>query len=47
MEAWAEGSYQKLWQALILSKVVPNARVAKELLDELIEANQAFWPELH
>jgi maltose-6'-phosphate glucosidase len=27
--------------------VVPNARVAKELLDELIEANQAFWPELH
>lgn len=47
VEAWAEGSYQKLWQALILSKVVPNARVAKELLDELIEANQAFWPELH
>jgi maltose-6'-phosphate glucosidase len=25
---------------------VPNARVAKQLLDDLIEANQEFWPEL-
>ncbi|HCM89087.1 MULTISPECIES: 6-phospho-alpha-glucosidase [Vagococcus] len=47
VEAWAENSYQKLWQALILSRTVPNARVAKELLDDLLEVNKDFWPELH
>lgn len=46
VEAWAEGSYQKLWQAITLSKVVPNARIAKELLDELLEVNKEYWPEL-
>lgn len=46
VEAWAEKSYQKLWQALTLSKTVPNARVAKQILDDLIEANKEFWPEL-
>ena len=46
VEAWVEKSYQKLWQALTLSRIVPNARVAKELLDDLIEANKDFWPEL-
>ena len=46
VEAWEEGSYQKLWQALTLSRIVPNARIAKEILDELIEVNQEFWPEL-
>lgn len=47
VEAWAEGSYQKLWQALTLSRIVPNARVAKQILDELIEVNVEFWPELN
>lgn len=47
VEAWEEGSYQKLWQALILSKIVPNARIAKQILDELIEANKDYWPELN
>ena len=46
VEAWEEGSYQKLWQALTLSKIVPNAGVAKQLLDDLMEANKEFWPEL-
>lgn len=46
VEAWSEKSYQKLWQALIVSKIVPNATVAKQILDELIEANKEFWPEL-
>jgi len=46
VEAWTEGSYQKLWQALMLSRIVPNARIAQEILDDLIEANQAFWPKL-
>ena len=47
VEAWIEKSYQKMWQALTLSKTVPNARVAKELLDDLIEANADFWPDLN
>lgn len=47
VEAYCEKSYQKLWQALTLSKTVPSARVAKEILDDLIQANQAYWPELH
>ena len=46
VEAWIEKSYQKMWQALSLSKTVPNARGAKELLDDLIEANTDFWPDL-
>lgn len=46
VQAYIEGSYQKLWQALTLSKTVPSAKVAKEILDDLIEANQEFWPEL-
>ncbi|KFX07835.1 6-phospho-alpha-glucosidase [Pectobacterium betavasculorum] len=47
VEAWEEGSYQKLWQALTLSKTVPSASVAKAILDDLIDANRDFWPELH
>ncbi|SFB99864.1 maltose-6'-phosphate glucosidase [Alkalibacterium subtropicum] len=47
VEAWEERSRQKLWQALTLSRTVPNGRVAKELMEELIEANNMFWPELN
>lgn len=46
VEAWVEGSYQKLWQALILSKTVPSATVAKSILDDLLEVNREYWPEL-
>lgn len=46
VEAWIEGSYEKLWQAITLSRTVPSASVAKEILDDLIEANKAYWPEL-
>ncbi|HCW52565.1 MAG TPA: 6-phospho-alpha-glucosidase [Clostridium sp.] len=46
VEAWIEGSYQKLWQALTLSKTIPSAKVAKEILDDLIKANKGYWPEL-
>lgn len=47
VDAWIERSYQKLWQALTLSKTVPSATVAKQILDELIAANKDYWPELH
>ena len=46
VEAWMEGSYQKLWQAITLSRTVPSASVAKAILDDLIEANKDFWPVL-
>lgn len=46
VDAWITGSYQKLWQAMTLSKTVPSARVAKEILDEMLEANRGWWPEL-
>lgn len=46
VEAWIEGSYQKMWQAMTLSKIVPSARVAKLILDDMIEANRGYWPEL-
>ena len=47
VSAWIDHSYQELWQALTLSKTVPSASVAKKILDDLIEANKEFWPELH
>ena len=47
VEAYCEHSYQKLWQALTLSKTVPSAKGAKEILDDLIVANKDYWPELH
>lgn len=47
VDAWQEHSYQKLWQALTLSKTVPSANVAKKILDDFIEVNKDYWPELH
>ncbi|WP_239751766.1 6-phospho-alpha-glucosidase [Mammaliicoccus sp. H-M34] len=47
VEAYEEQSYQKLWQALTLSRTVPSASVAKDILDDLIEANKGYWPELN
>ncbi|WP_123054552.1 6-phospho-alpha-glucosidase [Clostridium sp. JN-1] len=46
VEAWVERSYQKLWQAITLSKTVPSAGIAKKILDELMKANKEYWPEL-
>lgn len=46
VEAWEQRSRHKLWQAITLSKTVPSAAVAKAILDDLIEANKAFWPPL-
>lgn len=46
VDAWEEGSYHKMWQAYTLSRCVPSATVAKKLLDDYIEANKGYWPEL-
>lgn len=46
VDAYFEGSYQKALQAFTLNQTVPNARVAKKILDEMIEANKEYWPKL-
>lgn len=46
VEGTIEGSYEKVLQAFTLNKTVPSMTVAKEVLDEMIEANKEFWPEL-
>ncbi len=35
-----------MWQAISMSRTVPSVEVAKKILDELIEANKKYWPEL-
>ncbi len=47
VEAAIEHSYTKALMALTLSKTVPSAFKAKEILDELIKANKGYWPELN
>lgn len=46
VDAYFEGSYQKALQAFTLNQTVPNVRVAKKVLDEMITANRGYWPEL-
>ena len=46
VDAWQQHSYHKMWQAYTLNRCVPSAEVAKELLDDYIEANKGYWPGL-
>ena len=46
VEGCIEGSYEKVLQAFTLNMTVPSMTVAKESLDEMIEANKGYWPEL-
>ncbi|WP_196590464.1 6-phospho-alpha-glucosidase [Pectinatus frisingensis] len=46
VDAWISNSYQKLWQAMSLSKTVPSVSIAKKILDDLITANKDYWPIL-
>lgn len=46
VEAAIEGSYQKALQAFALNKTMPSSEKAKEVLDNLIEANKEYWPQL-
>ena len=47
VEGCIEGSYQKVLEAFTLNKTVPSMNVAKAILDDMIEANKGYWPELH
>lgn len=46
VDACLEGSYHKAWQALTLNRCVNDMPTAKALLDDYIEANKDYWPEL-
>lgn len=46
VDAFFEKSYQKALEAFTLNQTVPNADVAKEILDEFIEINGDYWVEL-
>lgn len=47
VDAFFENSYQKALEAFTLNQAVPNADVAKKILDEFIEANRDYWVELN
>lgn len=46
VDACLEGSRKKALQALVLNRTVVNTDVAKELLEDLMEANKEYWNEL-
>ncbi|MDO5147192.1 MAG: 6-phospho-alpha-glucosidase [Eubacteriales bacterium] len=46
VEGAIEQSYQKILEAFTMNRTVPSANVAKKILDEMIEANKGYWPEL-
>ena len=46
VDAWEQGSYQKLWQSFTMNKTVPSAKVAKEILDDMLVVNEPYWPKL-
>jgi maltose-6'-phosphate glucosidase len=46
VDAFFENSYQKAFEAFTLNQSVPNAIVAKKVLDEMIEVNGDYWVEL-
>lgn len=46
VEGCIEGSYRKVLEAFTLNKTVPSMKTAKAILDEMIEANRGYWPEL-
>ncbi|KOC91436.1 6-phospho-alpha-glucosidase [Winslowiella iniecta] len=46
VEATMEGSYEKALQAFTLNRTVPTMQHAKAILDEMIAANQDYWPAL-
>lgn len=46
VEGAISGSYQKVLEAFIMNKTVPSGDIAKKILDDMIEANSAYWPKL-
>jgi len=46
VEAYRDESYLKALQALTINRTVIDQKLAKVILDELIELNKGYWPEL-
>jgi 6-phospho-beta-glucosidase/maltose-6'-phosphate glucosidase len=46
VEAVTEHSYTKALEAFTMNRTIPSANKAKAILDDLIEANKEYWPEL-
>lgn len=46
VEAALEGSYEKALMALTLNPIVPSVGIAKKILDDYIEVNKKYFPEL-
>ncbi|WP_125705851.1 family 4 glycosyl hydrolase [Lacticaseibacillus daqingensis] len=46
VDAFFENSYQKALEAFTLNQTVPNATVAKNVLDDFIAANGDYWVNL-
>lgn len=46
VDAALENSYEKALMAFTMNKTVKSAFQAKQILDDLIEANKEYWPEL-
>ena len=46
VEGAIEGSYQKVLMAFSLNKTVKSSTQAQAILDEMIDANKGYWPEL-
>lgn len=46
IDAYLENSYLKALQALTLNRTIIDADTAKQLLDDLIKANEGYWPQL-
>ena len=46
VDAFFEESYQKALEAFTLNQTVDSAIKAKKVLDEFIEVNKDYWPEL-
>lgn len=47
VEGAIENSYKKVLMAFSLNKTIKSSTQAKAILDEMIEANKDYWPELH
>ena len=46
VDAYFENSYNKALKALTLNRTIVDGKKARKILDDLIEANREYWPEL-
>ena len=46
VDAYFERSYKKALQALTLNRTLVDAQKARAVLDDLMDANEKWWPQL-